>query len=86
MMPLHFTWKRALITCWRSARSPSRRSALPRPSCGERSQYITVFPEDDVVVVHKVDIDTDENNEVKPIEYTATLAMVVAAECFEECK
>jgi CubicO group peptidase (beta-lactamase class C family) len=53
---------------------------------GANGQYITVFPEDDVVVVHKVDIDTDESNEVKPVEYTATLALGVAAECSEECK
>jgi hypothetical protein len=53
---------------------------------GANGQYITVFPAwDGGVVVHKVDIDADESNEVTPGEYTAVLSMVIAAGC-RECK
>ena len=52
---------------------------------GANGQYITVLPADDMVIVHKVDIDRDETPEVTPEEYSVVLDMLIAAECGDRC-
>jgi len=52
---------------------------------GANGQYITVFPADDTVVVHKVDIDADGAASVSPEEYTVVLDMLIAARCTAPC-
>jgi CubicO group peptidase (beta-lactamase class C family) len=47
---------------------------------GTGGQYIVVFPASDAVVVHKVDIDSDEGRKVSPDEFSAILQMVITSD------
>ena len=53
---------------------------------GTGGQYITVLPQNDVVIVHKVDIDKDYRAAVSPVGYDAVLAMVIDSKCAEKCE
>jgi CubicO group peptidase (beta-lactamase class C family) len=53
---------------------------------GTGGQYITVFPQLDMVVVHKVDIDRDPNANVTVMAYDAILSMLVDSRCATACK
>ncbi len=44
---------------------------------GAGGQFITVLPQADMVIAHKVDIDKDPRASVDPIDYAAILAMVI---------
>lgn len=48
---------------------------------GSGGQYITVFPMDDIVVAHKVNIDQDPHREVSGPTYMTILDMVLDAKC-----
>jgi Beta-lactamase len=48
---------------------------------GANGQYITVFPLNDIVVAHKVNIDIDESRAVSGPTYMTILDMVLDAEC-----
>lgn len=48
---------------------------------GSNGQYITVFPFNDIVVVHKVNIDQDGSRNVSGPTYMTILDMVLDAKC-----
>jgi hypothetical protein len=48
---------------------------------GAGGQYITVFPFNDLVVVHKVNIDQDESRSISGPTYMTILDMVLDAKC-----
>ena len=48
---------------------------------GSGGQYITVFPLNDIVVAHKVNIDQDESRSVSGPTYMTILEMVLDAKC-----
>jgi CubicO group peptidase (beta-lactamase class C family) len=52
---------------------------------GAGGQYITVIPFEDLVIVHKVDIDKDYRANLSPLGYDAILAMVLDSKCPEKC-
>ena len=52
---------------------------------GTGGQYITVIPFEDMVIVHKVDIDKDYRAAVSPLGYDAILAMVLDSKCPGGC-
>ena len=52
---------------------------------GAGGQYITVVPFADMVIVHKVDIDQDERNNITPMAYDAILAMILDSNCGDQC-
>jgi CubicO group peptidase (beta-lactamase class C family) len=52
---------------------------------GAGGQYIVVMPVLDAVVIHKVNIDSDESRKVDPDEFTAILQMIVTSKC-DPCK
>jgi hypothetical protein len=52
---------------------------------GAGGQYVVILPALDTVVVHKVDIDTDEGRKVNPDEFSAILQIVVTSDC-DHCK
>lgn len=53
---------------------------------GSGGQYITVFPLYDLVVVHKVNIDQDDQNDVSLPSYMTMLDLVLDAKCAGGCK
>ncbi len=53
---------------------------------GSGGQYITVFPDLDLVVAHKVNIDQDDQRSVSGATYMAILELVVDARCGTNCK
>ncbi len=53
---------------------------------GANGQYITAFPADDLVVVHKVNIDRDQHRNVSEPTYMTILDMVLDAKCDKNCK
>jgi hypothetical protein len=53
---------------------------------GAGGQYITIFPMLDLVVAHKVDIDTDESSGISELGYDAALNMLLDAKCDDACK
>jgi CubicO group peptidase (beta-lactamase class C family) len=53
---------------------------------GTGGQYITVIPFEDMVIVHKVDIDKDYRATVSPLGYDAILAMVLDSKCPGGCQ
>jgi CubicO group peptidase (beta-lactamase class C family) len=53
---------------------------------GSGGQYITVFPDLDMVVVHKVNIDKDPNANVSLTAYDAILGIVIDSRCTGACK
>ena len=53
---------------------------------GSGGQYITVFPLFDLVVVHKVDIDADDQADVSLTAYGTMLDLLLDARCLEHCK
>ena len=48
---------------------------------GANGQYITVLPAAEIVLVHKVDFDSDGGRSISPEEFHAVLSMVIAAGC-----
>ena len=52
---------------------------------GANGQFITVLPDADAVVVHKVDIDNDETPNVNLDEYMVSLGIFLNSHC-GECK
>ena len=52
---------------------------------GAGGTYITVFPACDMVIVHLVDIDKNDNAFVAPSSYTAMIAMAMNSYCGEKC-
>jgi CubicO group peptidase (beta-lactamase class C family) len=48
---------------------------------GSGGQYITVFPMNDIVVAHKVNIDQDESRSISGPTYMTILEMVLDAKC-----
>ena len=48
---------------------------------GANGQYITVLPALEIVLVHKVDFDSDGGRNISPEEFHAVLSMVIAAGC-----
>jgi CubicO group peptidase (beta-lactamase class C family) len=52
---------------------------------GSNGQFITILPAADAVVVHKVDIDTDERDDVSLGEFAVTLGIYLESYC-GECK
>ena len=48
---------------------------------GAGGQYITVFPLNDIVVVHKVNIDQDETRNISGPTYMTILDLVLDAKC-----
>ena len=50
---------------------------------GSGGQYITVFPMDDIVVAHKVNIDQDDQRSVSGNTYMTILELVLDAKCGE---
>lgn len=52
---------------------------------GSGGQYITVIPFEDMVIVHKVDIDKDYRANISPLGYDAILAMVIDSKCDAQC-
>jgi CubicO group peptidase (beta-lactamase class C family) len=52
---------------------------------GAGGQYVVILPALDTVVVHKVDIDTDEGRKVNPDEFSAILQIVITSDC-DHCK
>ena len=53
---------------------------------GSGGQYITVFPARDLVVVHKVNIDKDDQRHIDEGAWMTMLEMVVDAKCDSRCK
>src|SRR5206468_10055702 len=53
---------------------------------GAGGQFITVLPRVDVVIAHKVDIDSDPKAQMSAVDYDAVLAMVIASQCPGTCK
>jgi CubicO group peptidase (beta-lactamase class C family) len=53
---------------------------------GTGGQFITVLPQADMVIAHKVDIDKDESASVSAMDYDAILAMVIDSRCPGECR
>ena len=53
---------------------------------GAGGQYITTFPSDNLVVVHKVNIDQDPQRNVSEPTYMTILGMVLDAKCDKNCK
>jgi CubicO group peptidase (beta-lactamase class C family) len=53
---------------------------------GSGGQFITVLPQNDTVIVHKVDIDKDSRRSVSAMDYDAILAMVIGSKCAGDCK
>ncbi len=53
---------------------------------GAAGQYITVLPEQNLVLAHKVDFDEDENRAISPGEFRTILQMVVMSECSGKCQ
>jgi CubicO group peptidase (beta-lactamase class C family) len=53
---------------------------------GSGGQYITIIPFEDMVIVHKVDIDKDYRADVSPMGYDAILAMVLDSKCAGDCQ
>jgi CubicO group peptidase (beta-lactamase class C family) len=53
---------------------------------GAGGQYITVIPFEDMVIVHKVDIDKDYRADISPMGYDAILAMVLDSKCGGKCQ
>jgi CubicO group peptidase (beta-lactamase class C family) len=52
---------------------------------GSNGQFITILPAADAVVVHKVDIDTDERDDVSLGQFAVMLGIYLEAYC-GECK
>jgi len=52
---------------------------------GSGGQYITVIPFEDMVIVHKVDIDKDYRADISPMGYDAILSMVLDSKCDKAC-
>lgn len=52
---------------------------------GANGQYITVLPELDLVIAHKVDFDEDGGSHISPGEFHAILQMVIESGCSEKC-
>jgi hypothetical protein len=48
---------------------------------GPNGQYVTAFPAENLVVVHKVNIDVDPSREVSEPTYMTVLDMVLDAKC-----
>ncbi len=53
---------------------------------GANGQYITAFPADNLLVVHKVNIDQDPSRRVTEPTYMTILDMVLDAKCDKNCK
>lgn len=53
---------------------------------GANGQYITAFPAYNLVVVHKVNIDTDESRKISEPTYMTILDLVLDAKCNDNCK
>ena len=53
---------------------------------GSGGQYITVIPFEDMVIVHKVDIDKDYRANISPIGFDAILTMVLDSKCPGDCQ
>jgi CubicO group peptidase (beta-lactamase class C family) len=53
---------------------------------GSGGQYITVFPARNLVVVHKVNIDDDEQRHIEGGAWMTMLGMVIDAKCDTGCK
>jgi CubicO group peptidase (beta-lactamase class C family) len=53
---------------------------------GSGGQYITVFPTRDLVVVHKVNIDKDDQRHIDGGAWMTMLEMVIDAKCDSNCK
>jgi CubicO group peptidase (beta-lactamase class C family) len=53
---------------------------------GTGGQYITAFPSESLVVVHKVNIDQDPHRNVSEPTYMTILGLVLDAKCGKNCK
>lgn len=53
---------------------------------GTGGTFITVLPDRDMVVVHKVDIDRKERASVSPSSYIAILSMIENSRCGDSCQ
>jgi hypothetical protein len=53
---------------------------------GAGGQFITVLPQADMVIAHKVDIDKDSSASVSAMDYDSILAMVIDSKCPSDCK
>jgi CubicO group peptidase (beta-lactamase class C family) len=51
---------------------------------GSGGQYIAVFPREDMVIAHKVDLDHDKGS-VNAMEWDSILNMMLGASCFGHC-
>ena len=75
---------------WETPAFPGRISNGPLQGAysamGAGGQFITVLPQADMVIAHKVDIDKNPKASVDPIDYDAILAMVIGSKCSSNCK
>jgi hypothetical protein len=53
---------------------------------GTGGQFLTVLPQMDIVISHKVEIEGDNAEEMTPLEYSTILQMVLASRCNGPCK
>jgi CubicO group peptidase (beta-lactamase class C family) len=53
---------------------------------GAGGQFITVLPQADMVIAHKVDIDKNDAASVSAMDYDAILAMIIASKCPTACQ
>jgi CubicO group peptidase (beta-lactamase class C family) len=53
---------------------------------GSGGQFITVIPNGDMVIAHKVDIDKNPAASVNALDYDAILTMVIDSKCPESCR
>jgi CubicO group peptidase (beta-lactamase class C family) len=53
---------------------------------GTGGQFITVLPQADMVIAHKVDIDKDPTAQVTAMDYDVILPMVIDSKCPARCK
>jgi CubicO group peptidase (beta-lactamase class C family) len=53
---------------------------------GAGGQFITVLPQADMVIAHKVDIDKDSSASVDPMSYDTILSMAIASRCPRQCQ
>jgi CubicO group peptidase (beta-lactamase class C family) len=90
-LPSHFNGRWGYGVLWWVWDAPVNTGQVTGPyqgayaAMGAGGQYIVVFPASDAVVVHKVDIDSDEGRKVNPDEFSAILQMVVTSDC-DHCK
>ena len=75
---------------WETPMYPGNNSTGPFQGAfsamGSGGQYITAFPSNNLVVVHKVNIDADPRRNVSESTYMTILDIVLDAKCDKNCK